>query len=140
MIRVYVPKDESERPPAEPEIPLPLFKHSELGVLEVTVKCLRENFGLDYAEIADLLNRDRKTVWSSYQKAREKRKRIFRIEKPVKGVRCSVFRNRELGPLESLTVFMREELKMTFSQIAENLDRSYQTIWLSYQKGIKKIN
>ncbi len=55
----------------------------------------------------------------------------------LKSVPVSVFSN-WLAPLEALVVFMKENLKMTFSQIAKELKRDSRTIWLTYSNARKK--
>jgi hypothetical protein len=46
----------------------------------------------------------------------------------------------ELGMLESACVYLKDSLKLDFSQIARFLKRDYQTVYTSYRKGKKKMN
>lgn len=51
----------------------------------------------------------------------------------------SIF-SKKLGMLEASSLYMRDELGMKFSDIAELLKRDYKTIWTSYSKAKKKID
>lgn len=53
-------------------LPVSILKNKELSVLENVVFYLKEEFSLTYHEIAVLLKRDDRTIWSVYQKARKK--------------------------------------------------------------------
>ena len=63
---------ESQRAPSL-MIPSFVFKDRRLKVLEVLVEYLKENHNLNYHEIAILLNRDDRTIWTVYQRALKKR-------------------------------------------------------------------
>ena len=53
-------------------IPSFVFKDRRLKVLEVLVEYLKEKREMSYHEIAVLLNRDDRTIWTTYQKAKKK--------------------------------------------------------------------
>ncbi len=53
-------------------IPSDIFKNRDLAVLESLVKYLKEDKDFSYAEIADLLNRDDRTIWTVYSRAKKK--------------------------------------------------------------------
>jgi len=61
-------------------IPLPIFKERSLSVLETIIEYLKEELNLRYCQIAALLNRDDRTIWTVYNRAKKKRRRI-RYEK-----------------------------------------------------------
>lgn len=54
------------------EIPLGMFKNRELAPLESITEFLKEKAGLSFHEIALLLNRDDRTVWTCYNRASKK--------------------------------------------------------------------
>jgi hypothetical protein len=56
---------------AQIKIPLSIFKDQELSSLEALVRFLK-NLDMTYAEIARLLNRDQRTVWTVYSRAKNK--------------------------------------------------------------------
>lgn len=121
-----------------PQIQISLFSHRKLGVLEIIVKYLKENLSLKYNRIAQLLNRDQRTIWATYQKANEKEKDKFTVNEGKYSVPIIIFSDRKLGPLESLTVYLKDELKLSFHEISNLLNRNYSTIWLSYNNAIRK--
>ena len=55
-------------------IPVSILKDRKLSVLENIVSYLKDTFGLTYHNIAVLLNRDDRTIWTVYQRAIKKRK------------------------------------------------------------------
>jgi hypothetical protein len=54
-------------------IPSSIFQDRQLSVLEAMVEYFKEKKGMRYSEIARLLNRDDRTVWTAYKRAKEKR-------------------------------------------------------------------
>ncbi|MBI2102069.1 hypothetical protein HYT53_05665 [Candidatus Woesearchaeota archaeon] len=55
-------------------IPVSILKDRNISVLENIVAYLKDNFGLAYHKIAVLLNRDDRTIWTVYQRAKKKKK------------------------------------------------------------------
>jgi hypothetical protein len=122
----------------KPNIPLSLFSNRSLGVLEVLVKFLKENQNLTYSDIAQLLNRNDRTIWTTYKKAQMKHSKPFDPSSEKTVVPCTVFLDRSLGPLQALTLYTRDEMKFTFNEISQMLNRDYRTVWLSYQNGKRR--
>lgn len=60
-------------------VPLPVFRDRSLSFLEALTEYLKENFNLKYCQIAALLNRDQRTVWTVYKRAKIKRRKNARI-------------------------------------------------------------
>jgi len=56
-------------------IPSSIFQDRSLSVLEAMVEFFKEKKEMKYSEIARLLNRDDRTVWTAYQRAKEKRRK-----------------------------------------------------------------
>jgi hypothetical protein len=54
-------------------IPVSVLSDRSVATLEAVVEYLKEVLGLSYHEIAVLLNRDDRTVWTCYQRAKKKR-------------------------------------------------------------------
>jgi len=54
-----------------PSIPLGIFKDTKLSCMEALVTFLK-NQDMNYAEIARLLNRDQRTVWTVYSRSKNK--------------------------------------------------------------------
>jgi len=118
--------------------PAGLFAQRKLGVLETLVKCLKENFSMSYIEIAQLLNRDERTIWSAYNDAAQKHKEKFFLKDEKHPVPANIFSDRKLGPLESLVLYLKDEAGLSIKQISELLGRKYRTIWLTYHNARKK--
>ena len=55
-------------------IPVSILKDRNISVLENIAAYLKDNFGLNYHSIAVLLNRDDRTIWTVYQRAKKKKK------------------------------------------------------------------
>lgn len=122
------------------QLPLSIFNHRRLGVLEILAKCLKENFSMSYIEIAQLLNRDERTIWNAYNDASKKHKEKFSIKDEKYLIPINVFSDRKLGPVESLVIYLKDELHLEIKEIASLLKRNYRTIWLSYHNARKKKN
>ena len=58
------------------DIPSDIFKDRSLSVLEIMVEYLKEQKGLSYHEIAVLLNRDDRTIWTVYNRGKKKRNKL----------------------------------------------------------------
>ncbi len=57
------------------DIPLRILQDRTVAVLEAIVEYLKEERDLRYSEIAELLNRDQRTIWTVYSRAKKKRKK-----------------------------------------------------------------
>lgn len=64
-------------------IPTSIFLDRDLSVLEAIAEYLKDKKGMRYSEIAQLLNRDDRTIWTSYQRAKQKRKKAHAGEGTV---------------------------------------------------------
>lgn len=57
-------------------IPISILSDRRVGALEAVVVYLKDQCNLTYHEIAQLLNRDDRTIWTTYQKGSKKRKLV----------------------------------------------------------------
>jgi len=57
------------------KIPLSIFKDRSLSILESLAEYLKEELNLRYCKIAVLLNKDQRTIWTVYNRAKKKRRR-----------------------------------------------------------------
>lgn len=55
-------------------LPSYIFRDRSLSVLEAMVEYLKEKENLTFHRIAKLLNRDDRTIWTCYDRAKKKRK------------------------------------------------------------------
>lgn len=60
------------------DIPSFVFKDRTLSVLEVMVEYLKDNKKMKFHEIAQIINRDDRTVWTVYRRAKLKRKGLIK--------------------------------------------------------------
>ena len=53
-------------------IPSFIFKDRRLAALESVVVYLKDSLGYNYAQIGRFLNRDQRTIWTTYNRAKKK--------------------------------------------------------------------
>ena len=121
----------------EINIPVSIFS-KELGGLEAVVKYMKENLEMNYKEIADEINRDERTIWTSYKKSTEKQKEKIEEKETEIMIPLSIFKNSELTILESIIVYLKEK-EMKFSEIAGLISRDERNVWTIYSRAKKKI-
>ena len=63
-----------------------------------------------------------------------------REKKTIIKVPCCIFKERSLGILESLTIYLKENLNLSYSDIASLLNRNHSPIWMTYNNAKKKFN
>jgi hypothetical protein len=63
---------------------------------------------------------------------------LFKDEEKEIVIPVSVF-NEKLGMLESASLYLKDELKLSFNDISRLLKRDYKTIWTSYNMAKKKL-
>ena len=108
-------------------LPLSIFSHS-LEPAEALYKFLKENEHFSYQKIADQIKRDRKSVWATYQRARERRKQKFVIKEDQYLLPLSLFTNRSYSFLESTIFYLNSIHHLSNQEIAVLLQRSQNTI------------
>ena len=64
-------------------IPTFIFKDRSLAALEAVVVYLKDSQGMNYAQIARLLNRDDRTIWTTYTRAKKKLGQSAATKKPA---------------------------------------------------------
>jgi len=116
-------------------IPITIFS-KQLGGLEAVTKYLKENLGMTYSEIAREIGRDERTIWTSYKKAKEKQKEIFKEKEGIL-IPISIFRNNELTIFESIISYLREK-GIKYSEIARLLSRDQRNIRTIYIRTLNK--
>jgi predicted DNA-binding protein (UPF0251 family) len=120
-------------------VPCCIFKKRTLGILESLTIYLKENLNLSYHEIAEILNRDDRIIWASYNNARKKFGGNLSLKNNSKNIPVSVFANRDIGLLEALTKHLKDNESMRNHEIAEILNRDERTVWTSYKRANKKL-
>jgi len=115
----------------EPLIPTSIFHDRELSFAETIIEYLHEQQKLKFSEIAALLNRDERNIWTLYRRANEKRsgeelKKVFASNNIF--IPVSVFQDRSLSILEVVVEHLKAQ-NLPNAEIARLLLRSEKTIW-----------
>ena len=117
-------------------IPLSIF-NNKLSSLEVISKYLFENQNLSLIEISKLLNRSNRNIWNAYNRSKKKFPDKLApkesILMPISGLR-----NLNFTLLENIVLFLKENIKLSYHEIAVLLQRDDRTIWTVYQRAKKK--
>jgi hypothetical protein len=119
-------------------IPLNIFS-TELGTLETLTKYLKENLGYSFSTIAELLNRDPRTIWGAFSSASAKNPSpFFGIDETAIQLPVVMLRDRHFGMLENLVWHMHENLGLKYSRIAVLIKRNDRTVWTAWMRARKK--
>lgn len=121
-------------------VPVSIFSNSELSCLEAIVKYLKEQFNITFHEIAILLNRDDRTIWTTYSVACRKRKDKLHAKESKFSIPLAIFKDRRLGVLESIVCYLRDTFNLRYSEISILLNRDERNIWTAYSRARKKKN
>ena len=119
----------------EEQVPLAIFRVRTLGPLETLARYLREERGLRLSQVARLLRRDPRTVWSAYTSSLRKHPRRLAWPSGTLQVPASVFADRRLGPLEALTFYLRERKRHSYAEIGRQLNRDARTVWTACRRA-----
>ena len=114
-----------------------LFRSSSL---ESVVKYLKENLNLKYSEIAKLLNRNDRTIWTTYSNSRKKFSKKFVVRDNKYFIPALIISNRSFSVLGSIVSYLKDNFNLKYSQIALLLCRDQRTIWTVYNRKRKRKN
>ena len=121
----------------EINIPVGIFANDVLGSLEAIVKYLKEVLKLKFSKIAVLLNRNNKTIWTTYHKASKKMPSPFGdISRDVM-IPVSIFANRSFSTLENVVACVKD-LDYSNHEVALMLHLDDRTIWTIFDRVKKK--
>jgi len=123
---------------AESLIPLSIFDNEKLSALESVTKYLKETKKYKHSKIAGLLNRNDRTIWATYNNAKKKMPEEFDHKPTDIFLPTTIFLDRKLSVLESITVHLKEQRGLRYSEIAKLLQRNDRTIWTVYNRACKK--
>ncbi|MFH1063698.1 MAG: hypothetical protein V1729_01310 [Candidatus Woesearchaeota archaeon] len=99
-------------------IPVSIFARS-LSPSESLCKYLKENCNLSFHEIAVLLNRDDRSIWTSYSRASKKSTDPITASKDDVLVPISIFSDRACSILEHVVDYLKTNYSLSNSRIAE---------------------
>ncbi|MEA2036977.1 MAG: hypothetical protein U9O94_05680 [Nanoarchaeota archaeon] len=119
-------------------LPLSVFNNENLSALETITKFIKEEIGLNYSQIALLLNRDERTIWGAYDSSKKKMNARFFVDSSKFHIPISVLKDRSLSVLEAITEYLKEELNLRYCQIGGLLNRDQRTVWTVYNRTKKK--
>src|SRR3989344_3322133 len=103
-------------------LPIDIFSNGASS-LESISQYLKEAVGLRYCTIADLLNRDDRTIWGAYKSAKEKSDFQALSEDSRIKIPLSIFKDRSLSVLEALAEYLKDELSLRYCRIANLLNK-----------------
>lgn len=111
----------------EQSVPIEIFT-KKLSPSEAVCKFIKENRKKSFHEIAVLLDRDDRSIWTSYQRANKKQPFCFRITQPSPSIPLSVLANRKFSFLESIILHLSQQ-GMKPTAIARVLNRAAPIIY-----------
>ena len=114
-------------------IPTTIFT-KKLSPLETDVKYLKENLDLNYSKIAELLGRNRKTIWQAYKNAAKKLPGYLKPTETEYNLPVSIFRT-DLSILEAVVVYLKDKFRLSYHQIGQLLKRDERTVWTVYHRA-----
>jgi hypothetical protein len=109
------------------DIPTSIFREGNSGLRAIVVY-LHDYKKLPFIEISRLLNRDQRTIWTSYNSAKKSPSNLskkYSSDEPT--INSSVFKDRTLSFLESAANALLS--KYTVNETAELLGKNKMTIW-----------
>lgn len=119
-------------------IPVSIFEVKNLSALEVICKYLKEELELSYSKIALLLNRNSRTIWTTYKNSARKKKEKLSVKESKFFIPISIFKNRKLSVLEALVSYLKDKFNLRYSEISILLNRDERNIWTVYNRYKKK--
>lgn len=117
-------------------IPISIFT-KQLSILETITKYLKEELSLSLHQIGELLSRNERNIWHTYKTSNKKHPTKLIVHPTKHFIPISTFQNK-LGALESIVLYLKDELNLSYHNIAVLLDRDDRTIWTVYNKAKKK--
>ena len=125
----------------EVQVPVNIF-NQQISPAEALCKYLKENIGLNFRNIAKLINRDERTVWINYRNSVKKKKEKIKVEKKTVGreiaISIKIFSDRRLSILESVVNYLKKK-EFRNSEISEMLGKDQRNICTLYSRVKKKF-
>ncbi|MEK6919250.1 MAG: LamG-like jellyroll fold domain-containing protein [Nanoarchaeota archaeon] len=120
------------------EIPINIFT-KEIGGLEAISKYLKENLKMSYAEIGIAINRNEKTIWNAYAKAREKKAEPYITEESKIKIPIEELKTEKLTILEAIITNLKKQ-GLKYAEISRLLERDQRNIRTIEKNAEKKMN
>ncbi|MFC1647864.1 hypothetical protein ACFL1B_00225 [Nanoarchaeota archaeon] len=119
------------------KLPVSVFRN-KLSPLESIVKYLRENKGLKYKEIGDMLGRDPRVIGVTYTRAKKKVPDMLPERKSKYDVPIDLFKDKTLSVAENLVMYLLSR-GLRLHEIAVIMKRDDRTIWTVQARSKLKI-
>ena len=119
-------------------IPISIFEVEGLSALEAICKYLKEELELNYSKTALLMNRNGRTIWTTYNNACKKIKEKLPTKDSKFLIPASILKDRKFSVLEIIIGYLKENFNLRFSEIAILLNRNQRNIWATYSRYKKK--
>ncbi len=119
-------------------LPISIFDNRKLSALETITKYLKENKKLSFHGIGEMLNRNERCIWTTYNNSRKKMPEGISVKPSKYLIPADIITNRKLSVLENITKYMKEKLGISLHEIAVLLNRDDRTIWTVYNRANKK--
>ena len=121
-------------------IPIEIFS-TKLSPSESLCKYLKQTTSLSYKDVAKLINRDERSVWTSVNRANEKIAEPFDEQNFKSGlyVPLEIFANRSLSILENIIVYLHKNTDFTSYKIAKLLNKTPSMMYTIYKRAEKKV-
>lgn len=117
-------------------LPLDIYK-TQLAPLEATVKYLRENRQLTYAQIASLLRKQPTTISTTYYNTRRKHPQALRPA-GEETVPLSIFDQEELTVAETIVHYLHRNKGLKIAAIAQLLGKDNKALWTTAKRAEQK--
>ena len=111
---------------------------AELSCLEIIVKYLKDKKKFSFKEISRTLNRRPTTIYTTYKNASVKCPKPLKTDDTAILIPINSFRDRRYSILESLVAYLKEEERLSQKEIAQSINRSYNTVKTVYRRYRKK--
>jgi len=119
-------------------VPVTVFS-TVLSPSEALVKFLKDEFNLGFSVIADLLNKDASSVWSSFQRANSKVGQGFKFGSSKLLVPVNAFKIFGLSVLECLVLHLVDVKRLKIAELSIILKKDKSTLWTAYNRAKKKL-
>lgn len=120
-------------------VPVSVFSNTKLSGLELVCKYLKDELSIHFSEVARLLSRDYRTVWTTCAVADKKHKGALSVPKSRYFFPTLILTDRRLSVLEAIVAYLKDELGLRFTEIAAELHRDQRNIWTVYSRARKKL-
>ena len=85
-----------------------------------------------------MLGRNDRTIWTVYHRSIQKDKKPFSPFPQSVEIPVTVLANRKVSILESIVAYLKDDIKLSYHDIALLLNRDDRTIWTVYHRAKKK--